>query len=147
MPNMGQVLKNEMVRLSTKTTKSSFTPLKKEVISLKREVSSQRKTIQQLERAMKKLLTEAGKRREATVQATDEEVQASRITAGWVARLREKLGLTREEFAALAGVSSNTVYLWESGRTKPRAEAKAALIGMRKLGVREARRRLEDLVD
>jgi DNA-binding transcriptional regulator YiaG len=141
---MGKLLKTEMVRLSTKTTRSAFRPLKQEVAALKRTVSSQRKTIQQLERAVDRLLDESDRRREASVQATEEEVRAARVTPGWILRLRDKLGLTREEFASLAGVSANSIYLWESGRTRPRASAKAALVELKKLGVREARKRLEE---
>ena len=58
--------------------------------------------------------------------------------------LRRRLKLTREEFAALTGVSANTVYLWEKGTTSPRATARAALVQLRGIGVREAKHRLAE---
>ena len=58
---------------------------------------------------------------------------------------RARLGLSREGFAKLVGVSAGAVVAWEGGHSKPREEARKALIAVRKLGKREARWRLEAL--
>ena len=58
---------------------------------------------------------------------------------------RAQLGLSREGFAKLVGVSAGAVVAWEGGHSMPREEARNALIAVRKLGKREARWRLEAL--
>ena len=58
-------------------------------------------------------------------------------------RHREKIGFSQAEYAAMVGVSSLTIYNWESGRTRPRNEQLAALVAVRKFGKREAERRWE----
>ncbi len=55
-----------------------------------------------------------------------------------MATLRKRLGLTREEFAQLVGAHKQAVYLWEHG-TLPRDALKAKILGLRKLGAREAK--------
>ena len=55
---------------------------------------------------------------------------------------RARLGLSRDAFAKLVGVTGGAVLAWESGRSKPRTVAKAAIVAIRSLGKREARERL-----
>ena len=43
----------------------------------------------------------------------------------------------------LVGVTGQTVYNWEQGKSKPRDEQLAALLAVRELGQREAWKRLE----
>lgn len=45
------------------------------------------------------------------------------------AKLRDKLGLTQQEFATLLGLSTVSVSRWEHGHTKP-TDASRALIGL-----------------
>jgi transcriptional regulator with XRE-family HTH domain len=56
---------------------------------------------------------------------------------------RERLGLSAADYAKLVGVSSLTIYNWEHGKTRPRAEQLAALVALRGIGKREALHRLE----
>jgi putative transcriptional regulator len=44
-----------------------------------------------------------------------------------VARVRGKLGLTQPKFAALLGISTNTLQNWEQGRRAPTGPAKVLL--------------------
>jgi DNA-binding transcriptional regulator YiaG len=69
----------------------------------------------------------------------------SRISPRLVKSQRTRLGLSRQAFSKLLGVSAGAVVAWEGGRSKPRAAAKAALIAIREVGRREAKRRLEAL--
>ena len=55
---------------------------------------------------------------------------------------REALGFTQKQMAALIGVSSLSVYKWESGRVTPRAAQLERLQAVLKMGVREARAQL-----
>ena len=120
--------------------------MKIDVKALKREVSSLRKTVDTLNKHVTKLITEAGQRRGENIKKTaEDEVHKARITAGWIARLRERLDLSREDFATLVGVSSNAVYLWETGRARPRTAQKSSLLAVRQMGKREVWRRLEEM--
>ena len=56
--------------------------------------------------------------------------------------LRDRLGLGRREFGRLAGVSRNTIFLWESGQVSPKEESEKAIVGLQGLDGEAARRRL-----
>ncbi len=68
--------------------------------------------------------------------------QSLRFRVGCFATLRKKLGLSAGDMARLLGVSAQSVYHWESGKSKPRAGQLAAIAQVRKLGKREAAARL-----
>jgi transcriptional regulator with XRE-family HTH domain len=58
---------------------------------------------------------------------------------------RERLGVSAVELAKLIGVSSQSVYNWEHGVTRPREAQLGALATLRSLGKREVRARLEQI--
>ena len=68
-----------------------------------------------------------------------------RFSPLWVKSHRQRLGLSAQDYGRLVGVSALTVYNWESGKSKPRKEALAAVAAVRGLGKREALKRLEIL--
>ena len=72
-----------------------------------------------------------------------EKLEGVRIGPRSIASQRKRLGLTRKAFAVLAGVSSNTIYLWETGEVAPREKSRGVLVGLRKLGAREAKKLVE----
>jgi transcriptional regulator with XRE-family HTH domain len=55
--------------------------------------------------------------------------------------VRDRLRLTREQFARALGVSAGSIFGWESGRTLPRRRSLARFEELRKMGVRQARAR------
>lgn len=56
---------------------------------------------------------------------------------------RERLELSAGDYAELVGVSGQTIYNWERGASKPRAQQLAALVAIRGMGKREAWKRLD----
>lgn len=44
--------------------------------------------------------------------------------------IRNRLELSRPEFARLVGVDTRTVYRWENGESKPSGSAEAVLLGI-----------------
>ena len=56
---------------------------------------------------------------------------------------REKLGLSAADYARLIGVTAQTIYNWEQGRSRPGEEPLAKLVALRELGKREILKRLE----
>ena len=74
-----------------------------------------------------------------------EQAEKGWISGKGIRSLRKRLGLAQNEFARLAGVSDQAVYLWEqkTGMLKLRSDTKAAVFAVRGIGAKEARARLE----
>jgi DNA-binding transcriptional regulator YiaG len=68
--------------------------------------------------------------------------QGLRFRVAGFANLRKKLGLSAAEMGKLMGVSAQSVYHWETGKSRPRAAQLAAIAAVRKLGKREVAQRL-----
>ena len=145
MPNIAKILKEEIRRIAKSQAKVLTTDLKKDVVKLKKFIAEQKRRITCLERD-NAWLVEAEKRRIKEVP-TIIPAQKSKawITSKGVKALRKKLGLSQEAFAKLVGVSFATIFLWEKkkGALKLLENTKAAILAIRGIGAREAKRRLE----
>ena len=144
MPNVAAVLREEITRLAKKELKKTVDPVKRDNARLKRDVASLKRQVVNLTRDSKRVLGEVARLRKQAVDPQSEEVQSARFGPKLIAALRRRLKLSRESFAVIAGVSSNTVYLWEKGRNSPSSTARAKLLDLRSIGVREARRRVAE---
>jgi len=82
-------------------------------------------------------------KRLAGPQGAEESATGVRFSARSVRAQRKRLRLSAEEYAKLIGVSAQTVYLWEHGKSRPRDAQLAALVKVHSLGRRETRARLE----
>jgi len=142
MPNIGGVLKDEIVRLARKEMKANLEALKKSSTAYRREIAELKRQVAQLNRAnakQEKLLA-----RTAPAAETETETDTKlRFSAKGLKTLRARLDLSAEAFGRLAGVSGQSVYNWERGTTTPRREQVQALAALRGLGKREALARLE----
>ena len=58
---------------------------------------------------------------------------------------RKRLGLSAADYGLLVGATGQSVYAWESGKTKPRAKNLAAIAALRGAGKREVDARLAEL--
>jgi DNA-binding XRE family transcriptional regulator len=61
-----------------------------------------------------------------------------RFRAGGFASLRKKFGMSAEQMGKLIGVSAQSVYHWEAGKSRPRASQLSAIAAARKLTKSEA---------
>jgi DNA-binding transcriptional regulator YiaG len=150
MPNINKVLNEEIRRLARREVRSSLSPLQDKNRALRKTVSELQTRVRQLERANKRLASQ-------TVQPTavaaasdasaDTDEDRVRITAKGIRSLRQKWNMTAAEFAEMLGVSQLTVYNWEKkeGPIRMRQRPRSAYLGLRDLGAREARRRLEEM--
>jgi len=57
--------------------------------------------------------------------------------------LRQHLGFTQAQMAKLVGASPLSIYKWESGQVTPRAAQLEKILAVRKIGVREAKARIQ----
>ncbi|MBW7865066.1 MAG: helix-turn-helix domain-containing protein [Candidatus Hydrogenedentes bacterium] len=148
MPNIAKIIQQEIQRIAKKEIKAATTVLKEDLAALKKTLAEQKRVITALEKENRLLMRDLKKRAPAKDKAegdTSKQTDRARVTGKMVRAQREKLGLSQAEFAKLVGVSSLTVYKWEhkEGRLTFRGEAKGKLVALRKLGKREARKRLD----
>lgn len=145
MPNIAAVLKTEIARIARKEVRAQTEELRKANAQYRGHIASLRRRIETLERQVKKL--SKGGAAPARPQADAEEGEATqrRFSAPRFAAMREKLGLSAADFAALLGVTGQSVYKWENGKARPRANQLESIAKVRGMGKREAARRLAEL--
>jgi len=143
MPNIGAILKDEITRLARRSTRSQYAPLKKDVVVLKHAVAQLKRQNHKLLRDNALLMAEMNSKLAKLPSVPEAEVKKTRISPKLIKSKRKRLGLSREDFGKLLGVSSASILAWEMGRSRPREKVRAGLAAVRKLHKREARRRLE----
>jgi len=141
MPNIATVLKDEITRLARKEVKVQVAGLKKANTQYRRDIAELKRQIRDVTKQTAFLQGQERKRIKTPSAAA--ETQGLRFSARWLKTHRDRLQLSAEDYALLVGVSSQTIYNWESGRSKPRQQQLAALAAIRGLGKREAWNRLE----
>jgi DNA-binding transcriptional regulator YiaG len=142
MGNLEGIIKDEIIRLARREMRKSFVPLRRDVWSMKGIVSQLRKSVLILQRF--KSQQEKQMAQKPAPEVTPEEIKKTRFSPRLIKTLRKHLGLNQREMAALAGVTVGAVFQWEKGTFEPKDEKKKILLGLRKLGRREARSLLEE---
>ena len=143
MPNVVQVLREEITRLARKEVRTACDPLRKQVRTLRQTVKGQQETITKLERALAKMATVSSDN-SASLDSPEEETTRARVTPASIKRHRNRLKLSQAELGTLLDVSTNTIVRWEAGTSKPRVQYRAALLKMRDLGRRDVTKMLEE---
>jgi len=141
MGKLESTIKSEIQRLTKRELRSTFIPLRKEVRAMRLKLSGLSKGIASLNRMAKDLHLEESKPK---LDATPEEVKASRLTPDRIRGLRKKLGISMRELGVLTGASIGAVLSWEKGKFKPRGDKKAALVALRKVRKRDVRKILAE---
>ena len=143
MPNIAALLKSEISRVARKELRGQTAGLKKAVAAHRSEIASLKRRAQALEQELRRI----GKAGAKAAPASDDEDAASsrRFSAKGLASQRRRLGLSAADCGLLVGASSQSVYNWEEGKVRPRARHLGAIAGLRSLGKREAKARLESL--
>lgn len=149
MPNIAVVLKDEIRRLARKEIRSATKKLQEDNVALKRAITDMKQRLSELERKNKRLSKAAVAKGVIPEVAVKGGQDRTRVSAKAIRTLRERLGLTQAELAQLLGVSSQSVYQWESkeGILQLRSAPKAAILQVRTMGKKEARARLEEMGD
>jgi DNA-binding transcriptional regulator YiaG len=143
MGKMESIIKSEVQRWTKREIHKTSAPLSKDIRLLKKKVSQLQKIVLRLERSTAHW-QKVSKIREKPLEASMEEVKASRFSPQLIQSLRKQLGISQKELAILVGVSVGAAHLWEAGKFKPKDEKKRVLVALRKLGRREVRRLLEE---
>jgi DNA-binding transcriptional regulator YiaG len=138
MAKIEGVIKAEIIRLAKREVRAFFRPLKREVWQLSTKLSNLSKGFASLNRMAKELHLE--EKAKPKLEATPEEIKASRLTPERIQGLRKKLGISQRELGILIGASTGAVFSWEKGKFRPMGEKKAALVALRKLKKREVKK-------
>jgi DNA-binding transcriptional regulator YiaG len=140
MPNIASVLKSEISRLARKEARAHVAPLKKANAQYRRDIAALKREMTSTKRQLERLTAQDRRRRENPAPAA---ADRTRFSPDWLRSHRDKLDLAAADYAELVGVSPQTIYNWEQGRSRPRDEQLAALAAIRAIGKREAARRLD----
>ena len=143
MSSVAKALKAEILRISRKEAKSATAPIAKANIDLKKSVADLKKRLATLEKENKRLLAGVTKEKRE-VPLPSEATNKARITSTTIRSLRNRVGLSQADFGKLVGVTTHAVHLWETkeGPLNLREKSKAALLSIKKMGAREAKKKL-----
>jgi len=143
MPNIASVLKDEISRVARKEVRRETAALKRASTSYRAEIAALKRRAQELERQLRQVLRSA---RPAGAAANDAPIASgSRFSAKSLASQRRRLGLSAAECGLLLGASAQSVYNWEEGKARPRAQHLPAIFALRTIGRRQANAHLETL--
>lgn len=143
--NFAGVLRSEISRLARKELKAETDAIKKASARYRTEIAALKREVGELRRQVKEL-SRASVRQPAKMEEAADQPVRIRYSAKGLAAQRQRLGLSAEKFGKLVGVSGQTIYLWESEKTKPRNLQLQAIVAVRKMGKREAIAALEEQV-
>jgi len=122
------------IRAQTQKTRRLTAQHRRDLAALKRQVAALGRAVAFLEKQ---------ERRRVASPLVPQDAKGVRFSARSVKAQRARLGLSAKDFGRLVGVSALTVYSWESGKSRPRKKQLAGLAPVRRMGKREARKRLE----
>ena len=152
MSTFAQSFKSEVCRLARKEAKTAVAPIRKPsgatrsaLADLKRRVAALEKDNRRLSSLLSKPLNSAN-----PVNPVEEQGRtAARITGKGIRSLRRRLRLSAEQFGRLLNVSGPAVYLWEkrNGPLRVRQSTRTAILSIRTLGAREAKARLNEMLN
>lgn len=135
MPNIANVLKAEITRVARKEIKSEVGALKSASSKYRSEIAALTRQVSDLQKRLAK-----GGAREAPSRDAEEGSSETRhrFSAKGLASQRRRLGLSAEALGKLLGVSALSVYHWEGGKARPRAQHLPAIAALKTLGRKSA---------
>ena len=106
------------------------------------EIAALKRRVQDLERQLRRV-GRAGESSQPAAANEDSVSPGTRFSARSMASQRRRLGLSAAECGLLVGASAQSIYNWEEGKARPRAQHRAAIYALRNLGRRQASEILE----
>ena len=143
MANIGTMLKQEISRLARREIRGQVQAVKKASAQYRRHIAALKRQVATLEVQMAAFVQRTLERPSAAKSSPP--ASRVRFVPKGLRAQRGRLGLSAADYGKLVGVSAQSIYNWEQGHTKPRAEQLAALAALRSIGKREARIRLNVL--
>jgi len=143
MPNIGAVLREEIMRLSRKESRIQINATKRTTALHRKDIAFLKRQVTQLERQVKAL----SRRGLEASPAPQLGIGAAklRFVAKGLRSQRARLGLSAADLGKLIGVSAQSIYNWESAKARPRAAQIARVAQLRVMNKREAQAQLNKL--
>ncbi len=141
MSTLVSVLKHEITRLARKEVAAETKVLRKANAQYRHDIAQLKRQTDVLSKQVAYL--EQQERKRAVKGVPGASVEGKRFSHRGLKTHRERVGLSAADYGKLVGVTAQTVYNWEQGKSKPRNEQLGALVAVRDLGKREALKRLE----
>lgn len=143
MANVAAILKQEITRLARKEARSVTKPLHKATAGLRKGITELKRENARVRADIIRLLHNLPVSRGRPLVA--DEPSNVRFGAASAKAQRKRLVLSAADFGKLIGVSANTVYSWEQGKSRPRSTQLSTFVAIRGMGMREANMRLAEL--
>jgi len=141
--NIATALKSEISRVARKEIRTEVSALRKSSSKYRSDIAGLKRQITQLERLVAQLSKDT--RKKVLERSSDERTTVNRYSAKNLASLRQKLGLSAADFGLILGVSGASIYLWEQGKTRPRAGNMPAIAAARTMSKKSALEHLASL--
>lgn len=134
MSNFIAQFRNEISRLAKKESRAEAALLKKATSQSKEEIAALKRRVSELESSLRALTKALSKpaRPEKVLRGPD-----LRFRVDGFVSLRKRLELSAAEMAQLIGVSPQSIYHWETGKSRPRQAQLRSIAEIRKLGKRK----------
>ena len=146
MPNIAQLLKDEISRLARKEVRAASAPLQQQIRELKKTNRQQREAIDMLLRRIDQLQALAGSPTDKILKASAvENDRQIRLSGTSIKKHRKRLGLSQGDLGQLLNVSTNTIVRWEQDKSKPREAYRSGIAQLRTMGVREVKKLLASI--
>ena len=142
MSNVASVLKEEIARVARKEIRRETSSLKTSSTTYRSEIAALKRRVLELERYLRRL-GRAGGSAKPNAASEDSVSPSTRFSPKSIAAQRRRLGLSAAECGLLIGASSQSIYNWEEGNARPRAQHLPAIFALRNLGRRQASEILE----
>ncbi|MDM0117978.1 helix-turn-helix transcriptional regulator [Variovorax sp. J22R133] len=143
MPNIASILKAEIVRVARKEVRSEMVAVKKANAQYRALIAALRREVEALRKELRRAAKPEPRERPATAQRSGDTVIARRFSASRLAAHRSKLGLSAALYGKLVGLSGQTIYNWEQGRSRPNANQIQQLAVVKELSHTALLERLE----
>lgn len=143
MPNIASVLKEEVLRLARKEVRNETEGLKKASALYRSDIAALKRRLAAIEKQLAHMAKKGGTKEASTEGA--ETTTRTRFSAKGLATQRQRLGLSAGDMGALLGVSAQTVYNWEAGKSRPRQQQMGAITALRGMGKRQIKAQLATL--
>ena len=142
MANVASVLKQEISRVARKEIRRETGFLKKSSAAYRSEIAALKRRVVELERQFRRV-GRGGQSSPPAAANEDLNFPGTRFSAKSMAAQRKRLGLSAAECGLLIGASAQSIYNWEEGKARPRAQHLPAIFALRNLGRRQANEILE----
>lgn len=133
MPDFASSLKTEIIRLARKEVRSEVEGLRKASAQYRSDIAGLKRSLA----ALQKQIATLTKSKTRISELNPKPGSSSRFSAKGLSAFRKRLKISAAELGALMDVAPQTIYNWESGKTRPGHQQVAALAGLRKMGRRQ----------